>query len=100
MNKSDLVREVARVAGLSREVRETAVSAVFERITEALVKGERVELRGLRTFEVRQRPARAGRNPKTGAPVEVPPRKVPFFKMGKELRAILNPHGAPERVHA
>ena len=100
MNKSDLVREVARVAGLSREVRETAVSAVFERITEALVKGERVELRGLRTFEVRQRPALAGRNPKTGAPVEVPPRKVPFFKMGKELRAILNPHGAPERVHA
>ena len=100
MNKSDLVREVARVAGLSREVSETAVSAVFERITEALVKGERVELRGLGTFEVRQRSARAGRNPKTGTPVEIPPRKVPFFKTGKELREILNPQGEPERVHA
>jgi integration host factor subunit beta len=100
MNKSDLIREVARVAGASRQLSETVVSAVFERITEALVKGERVELRGLGTFGVRQRPARAGRNPKTGAPVEVPPRKVPFFRMGKELRAILNPHAAPEKAHA
>jgi integration host factor subunit beta len=101
MNKSDLVLEVARAAGLTREVSEAAVvSAVFERITDALVRGERVELRGLGTFEVRQRAAHAGRNPKTGAPVQVPPRKVPFFRMGKELRAILNPQGEPERVHA
>jgi integration host factor subunit beta len=59
-----------------------------------LVKGEWVELRGLGTFAVRQRPARVGRNPKTGAPVEVPARKGPFFRMGKELRSILNPPGA------
>jgi integration host factor subunit beta len=65
-----------------------------------LVKGEWVELRGLGTFEVRQRPARVGRNPKTGAPVEVPARKGPFFRMGKELRAILNPRGAPGAVPA
>lgn len=100
MNKSDLVLEVARAAGLTREVSDTAVTAVFERITEALVRGERVELRGLGTFEVRHRAAHAGRNPKTGAPVQVPPRKVPFFRMGKELRAILNPQAAPEKVHA
>ena len=100
MNKSDLVLEVARAAGLTREVSEAVVTAVFERITDALVRGERVELRGLGTFEVRQRAAYAGRNPKTGAPVEVPLRKVPFFRMGKELRAILNPQAAPEKVHA
>ena len=100
MNKSDLVLEVARAAGLSREVSEAVGTAVFERITDALVRGGRVELRGLGTFEVRQRAAHAGRNPKTGAPVEVPPRRVPFFKMGKELRAILNPQAVPEKVHA
>jgi nucleoid DNA-binding protein len=100
MNKRDLVLEVARAAGLTREASEAVVTAVFERITDALVKGERVELRGLGTFEVRQRTAHAGRNPKTGAPVEIPPRKVPFFKMGKELLARLNPQAAPEKVHA
>lgn len=96
MNKSDLVREVARVSGLTRQVSDTVVSAVFERITEAFVKGERVELRGLGTFAIRQRRARVGRNPKTGARVEVPARRVPIFKMGKELQAILNPQAAPE----
>jgi integration host factor subunit beta len=100
MNKRDLVLEVARAAGLTREVSDTLVTAVFERITDALVRGERVELRGLGSFEVRQRAAHPGRNPKTGAPVQVPPRKVPFFRMGKELRAILNPQAAPEKVHA
>jgi integration host factor subunit beta len=100
MNKSDLVLEVARAAGLTREVSDAVVTAMFERITEALVRGERVELRGLGTFEVRQRAAHAGRNPKTGAPIQVPPRKVPFFRMGKELRAIMNPQAVPEQVHA
>jgi integration host factor subunit beta len=96
MNRSDLVQEVARVSGLPREMSETLVTAVFERITEALVKGEGVELRGLGTFAIRQRRARVGRNPKTGARVNVPARRVPSFKMGKELRAILNPRPVPE----
>lgn len=96
MNKSDLVQEVARIAGLTREVSETIVTAVFERIIESFVKGERVELRGLGTFAIRQRRARVGRNPKTGARVDVPARRVPIFKMGKELQAILNPQPAPE----
>lgn len=100
MNKSDLILEVARTAGVDRVVSEAIVTAVFDQITEALVKGERVELRGLGTFEVRRRPARVGRNPKTGAAVEVPARKVPFFRMGKELRAILNPPGVPEQAPA
>ena len=100
MNKSDLVLEVARAAGLTREVSEAVVTAMFERITVALVKGERMELRGLGTFEVRQRGAPAGRNPQTGAPAQVPSRKVPFFRTGKDLRAILNPGAAPQQVHA
>lgn len=100
MNKSDLILEVARLAGIDRRVSEAVVTAVFEQITEALAKGDRVELRGLGTFEVRRRPARVGRNPKTGASVHVPARKVPFFRMGKELRAILNPPGVPEGAHA
>lgn len=99
MNKSDLVQEVARISGLSREVSETVVTAMFERIIEAFVKGEHVELRGLGTFGIRQRRARVGRNPKTGASVNVPPRKVPVFKMGKELQAILNPRPALEKTH-
>jgi nucleoid DNA-binding protein len=100
MNKSDLVQEVGRISGLTREVSETLVTAMFERIIEALVKGEHVELRGLGTFGIRQRRARVGRNPKTGASVNVLPRKVPVFKMGKELQAILNPGAVPEKAHA
>jgi integration host factor subunit beta len=100
MNKSDLIEEVARVAGLTPEESEIVVTAVFERIVQALVKGELVELRGLGTFAVRQRGPRTGRNPKTGATVEVPARKTPFFRMGKELRAILNPGAVPEKAHA
>ncbi len=100
MNKSDLIEEVARVAGLTPEESETVVTAVFERIVQALIKGERVELRGLGTLGIRQRRPRTGLNPKTGAIVEVPARNAPFFRMGKELRAILNPEPVPEKAHA
>ena len=100
MTRGELIREVARVGGLSCVASETAVTAVFEAITEALVKGERVEVGGLGTFEVRRREARVGRNPRTGAHVDVAVRKVPFFRMGKELRALLNPGGPPAKVHA
>jgi integration host factor beta subunit len=104
MNKSDLVREVTRVSGLTHETSETVVTAIFERIIEALVKGDHVEIRGLGTFDIRQRRARTARNPKTGAAVSVPAHKVPFFKMGRELRSILNPAPAgpapvPEPAH-
>jgi integration host factor subunit beta len=98
MNKSDLIEEVARVAGLTHEESEIVVTAVFERIVQALVKGERVELRGLGTFGVRQRRPRL--NPKSGAIVEIPARKAPFFRMGNELRAILNPEAVPEKANA
>ncbi len=63
---------------------------IFERIIQALEEGGRVELRGFGAFSVRSRPARSGRNPRTGEAVEVPAKHVPFFKSGKELRARLN----------
>jgi integration host factor subunit beta len=90
MTKSGLAEAVARACGLTKEASETAVTAVFEGITGALVKGERVELRGLGTFGIRRRPPRTGRNPRTGASVSLPERKVPVFKMGKELRKRIN----------
>ena len=75
---------------LSREEAERVVSAVLKRITSALAEGGRVELRGFGAFSVRARPARAGRNPRTGEAVEVRGKAAPFFKSGKELRERLN----------
>ena len=72
---------------------ERVVSTIFETISEALAEGDRVELRGFGALSVRSRPARAGRNPRTGETVEVPAKAVPFFKSGKELRERLNASG-------
>lgn len=83
MTKSGLVDEVARACRLSKEVSQAVVTAVFERITEALVKGERVDLRGFGTFGIRHRRPRIARNPRTGASVSLPARKVAFFRMGR-----------------
>lgn len=69
---------------------ERIVSAVFDEITEALARGDRVELRGFGAFSVKHREARTGRNPRTGEAVEVPEKRVPFFKTGKDLRDRMN----------
>ncbi len=69
---------------------ERIVSTIFDEITTALARGDRVELRGFGAFSVKRRPARTGRNPRTGAPVQVEEKFVPFFKTGKELRERLN----------
>lgn len=91
MTKSDLVEILtARLRQLSRMEVEVIVDAVFERMKIALKNGDRVELRGFGIFEVRRRPARQGRNPKSGERVQVKERAVPFFKVGKELRDRLN----------
>lgn len=91
MTKSGLVEALARACGLTQEASEAAVTEVFESIAGALASGERVELRGFGTFGIRRRPLRVGRNPRTGAPVTLPERAVPFFRMGKELRRRINP---------
>jgi len=91
MTKSELIQRMAdRNPHLYLRDVETIVNTIFEEITDALVNGDRVELRGFGAFSVKQRGARTGRNPRTGESVEVDPKSVPFFKTGKLLRQRLN----------
>lgn len=91
MIKSQLIQQLAddNPHLFQRDV-ERIVSAVFDEITEALARGDRVELRGFGAFSIKQREARKGRNPRTGEAVEVPAKRVPFFKTGKDLRDRMN----------
>jgi len=87
MTRRDLIEEVARLyPRLSRRDAEVIVKAVFQSMAEALVRGDRIEIRGFGSFVAKERRARDGRNPKTGAVVPVAPRRIPFFKVGKELK--------------
>ena len=86
MNKADLINAVAEKTGLSKKDSESAVAAVVDVITESLVQGDKVQLVGFGSFEVKQRAARLGRNPKTKEPIEIPASKVPVFKAGKLLK--------------
>lgn len=87
MTKRELIEEVVRIyPRFSRRDAEVMVNAVFDSMAEALASGERIEIRGFGSFAVKQRKAREGRNPKTGEIVSVVAKKVPFFKVGKELR--------------
>lgn len=91
MTKSDLIRRLADAhPELPATDLERVVNAVFDEMTSALAGGNRVELRGFGAFSVRERGAKTGRNPRTGESVQVPPKKVPFFKCGKELRERVN----------
>ena len=94
MIKSELVQTIAnRNPHLFLRDVENIVNAIFEEITVALSEGNRVELRGFGAFSVKHRPARTGRNPRTGAHVSVEQKSVPFFKTGKEMRERLNKTG-------
>lgn len=86
MNKSELVASVAEKTGLTKKDAEKAVSAVFESITDTLVAGDKVQLIGFGTFEVRDRKERQGQNPQTKKPIIIPATKVPAFKAGKTLK--------------
>ena len=86
MNKTELIAVVANKAGLSRKDAEKALGAVVETITEAVVKGDKVQLVGFGSFETKQREARTGRNPKTKETIEIPATRVPVFKAGKALK--------------
>jgi integration host factor subunit beta len=90
MTKAELVEDVSRVADLNRKEAELVVDTVFQSVIDALHRGEKVELRGFGSFRLRQRDSRRGRNPKTGDAVDVPPKSVPYFKPGKELRDLIN----------
>ena len=99
MIKSELITRLAEQNPhlYQRDV-ERIVSTVFEEIAEALRRGDRVELRGFGAFSVKRRPARIGRNPRTGDSVSVPEKFVPFFKTGKGLRELLNTAGPTQQT--
>jgi integration host factor subunit beta len=90
MTKADLVEEVSKVTELTRKDSEVIVDTLFESVIKALKTGDKLEVRGFGSFRVRQRNARVGRNPKTGEKVEVPAKRVPYFKPSKELKDLIN----------
>ena len=90
MTKADLVEEVSKVTELTRKDSEVIVDTLFESVIKALRTGDKLEVRGFGSFRVRQRNARVGRNPKTGEKVEVPAKRVPYFKPSKELKDLIN----------
>ena len=90
MTKADLVEEVTRVTELPRKESEQAVETIFESIIVALQADDKIEIRGFGSFRTRQRRGRTGRNPKTGAKVDVPAKKIPYFKPSKELKDYVN----------
>ena len=86
MNKSELIESLSVQYGLSLKKSEEVVNTIVDTLTAALRSGERIEIRGFGSFVVNEYKAYLGRNPKTGEPIEVKPKKLPFFKVGKELR--------------
>jgi len=100
MTKADLIDEVSRAVEMSRKDSELMVETIFESIVNALRASDKIEIRGFGSFRTRQRQARVGRNPKTGERVEVPPKKVPYFKPSKELKDLINHSKAEPQVAA
>lgn len=90
MTKADLIEEVSRLAELTRKDSEVIVETVFDSVVRALRSGDKIEIRGFGSFRTRQRKPRVGRNPKTGERVDVPPKKIPFFKPSKDLKEMIN----------
>lgn len=86
MNKSTLIAKIAEKSDLSKKQAEAALAAFTTTVTEALKEGEKVQLIGFGTFEVKDRPARTGRNPRTGEATQIPAKRVPGFKAGKGLK--------------
>jgi integration host factor subunit beta len=89
MNKTDIIDKIAEEVRVNQKVAKTAVETVIESISKAIIEGERVEIRGFGNFTLRQYKAYKGRNPKTGEVVNVPPKKLPYFKVGKELKDMI-----------
>ncbi len=90
MTKADLIEEVSRLAELTRKDSEVIVDTIFDSVVRSLRVGDKIEIRGFGSFRTRQRKPRVGRNPKTGDRVEVPAKKIPFFKPSTELKELVN----------
>jgi nucleoid DNA-binding protein len=97
MKKSDIVDSISGKIGVPKAQVQQMVDDVFDLIAEGLTKGEKIDLRGFGTFSVRDSKARTGRNPQSGEPIQIPARRVPAFKPGKELKEKVNGAGAPQQ---
>jgi integration host factor subunit beta len=95
MTKSELIEAVAERTKMTKSSAEMVVNAVFETMAESLVAGKGIEIRGFGSFTVRNYRAYAGRNPRTGTTVEVTPKRLPFFRVGKEMKAQVNHEELP-----
>ncbi len=100
MTKADLVVDVMRLGDLTRTDAETIIETIFDSVVAALRSGDKIEIRGFGSFRTRQRNPRIGRNPKTGARVEVPSKRVPYFKPSKDLRDLVNHQAASSEEKA
>lgn len=90
MIKADLINKISRDMEIPKQEAEQGVNLFFDSIKEAILRGEEIEVRGFGSFRFRQRTGRTGRNPRTGVPVSVPPKKVLYFKPSKQLKELLN----------
>ena len=90
MNKTNLIKQVSERNKIQLNVAKVIVDTIFNGMSESLEKGQRIEIRGFGTFVVRHYRAYKGRNPKTGESVDIPPKKLPYFKVGKELKELVN----------
>ena len=95
MTKAELIEEVSRAVEMTQKDSEVIIEAIFDSVVRALRGGDKIEIRGFGSFRTRQRQPRIGRNPKTGARVEVPAKKIPYFKPSKELKDVVNDSAAP-----
>ena len=98
MTKADLIEEVSRLAELTRKDSEVIVDTIFDSVVRSLRVGDKIEIRGFGSFRTRQRKPRVSRNPKTSERVDVPAKKIPFFKPSKELKDLVNNSKTPEVV--
>ena len=96
MTKSDLIERLCQEQKLPKGKAELLVNTIFDCLEQALRRGERIEIRGFGSFEIREYKAYKGRNPKTGVPVSVREKRLPFFKVGKELKELVNTGKMPE----
>ncbi len=96
MNKSDLVNMIAEQAKLQHKTAEEVVNLIFDSMSSALVNGGRIEIRGFGSFVVRDYGSYKGRNPRTGESIQVKPKKLPFFKVGKELKELVDDWNHPK----
>ena len=98
MTKAELIEDVSRVVEMSRKDSEIIVETIFDSIVKSLKAGDKIEIRGFGSFRTRQRKPRIGRNPKTGARVDVPAKKIPYFKPSKELKDLVNTYPPTESL--